>query len=79
MNLRQRDKSIVEYEQRFLMISCYAGGIIKEEKDKCRKFEDGLNDFIRNLQHENFCKLVSVAFTWERLDKEEASRYENRF
>uniref|UniRef100_M1DSU3 CCHC-type domain-containing protein n=1 Tax=Solanum tuberosum TaxID=4113 RepID=M1DSU3_SOLTU len=60
-----------------------AGTIIKEEKDKCRKFEDGLNDSIRKnvaiLQHENFCKLVSAAVTWERLDKEEASRNENKF
>ena len=75
--------STAEYEQNFLRLSHYAGSIIKEEKDKCRKFEEGLNDSIRKnvaiLQHENFCKLVSVAFTWERLDKEEASRYENRF
>ncbi|KAH0675890.1 hypothetical protein KY285_023691 [Solanum tuberosum] len=57
--------------KKFLRISRYAGGIIKEEKFKCRKFEDGLNDSIRKnlsiLQHENFCKLVSAAFTWERL------------
>ncbi|WMV45967.1 hypothetical protein MTR67_039352 [Solanum verrucosum] len=54
--------SIAEYEQSFLRLSRYAGGIIKEEKDKCRKFEDGLNDSIRKnvaiLQHEKFCKLV---------------------
>ncbi|XP_049352548.1 uncharacterized protein LOC125816977 [Solanum verrucosum] len=60
LNLRQRGMSIVEYQQKFLMLSRYAGGIIKEEKDKCRKFEDGLNDSIRKnvaiLQHENFCK-----------------------
>ena len=83
LNLRQRSMSIAEYEQKFLRLSRYAGGIIKEEKDKCRKFEDGLNDSIRKnvaiLQHENFCKLVSAAFTWERLDKEETSRNENRF
>ena len=49
----------------------------------CRKFEDGLNDSIwKNMeipQHENFCKLVSTTFTWERLDKEEASRNKNNF
>jgi len=83
LNLRQRGMSIAEYQQKFLRLSRYAGGIIKEEKDKCRKFEDGLNDSIRKnvaiLQHEKFCKLVSAAFTWERLDKEETSRNENRF
>ncbi|XP_015159649.1 uncharacterized protein [Solanum tuberosum] len=59
LNLRQRGMYIVEYQQRFLRLSRYAGGIIKEEKDKYRKFEDGLNDSIRKnvaiLQHENFC------------------------
>ncbi|XP_049374799.1 uncharacterized protein LOC125839859 [Solanum verrucosum] len=58
LNLRQRGMSIVEYEHRFLRLSRYAGGIIKKEKDKCRKLEDGLNDFIRKnvaiLQHEKF-------------------------
>ncbi|XP_049405207.1 uncharacterized protein LOC125868643 [Solanum stenotomum] len=58
-------------------------GISYEEKDECKKFEDGLNDSIRKnveiLQHENFCKLVSAACTWKRLDKEEARRNENEF
>ena len=31
------------------------------------------------LQHENFYKFVSAAFTWEQLDNEEASRNENKF
>ncbi|XP_015060546.1 uncharacterized protein LOC107006532 [Solanum pennellii] len=83
LNLRQRGMSIAEYEQKFLRFSRYAGGTIKMENEKCRKFEDGLNDPSRKnvaiLQHENFCKLVSTAFTWERLDNEEASRNESRF
>ncbi|XP_049374324.1 uncharacterized protein LOC125839385 [Solanum verrucosum] len=60
LNLRQRGMSITKDEQKFLRLSCYVGGIIKEEKDKCRKFEDGVNDSIRKnvaiLQHEKFCK-----------------------
>ncbi|XP_055803407.1 uncharacterized protein LOC129872443 [Solanum dulcamara] len=83
LNLRQRGMSIAEYQQKFLRLSRYARDIITDEKDKCRRFEDGLNDSIRKnvaiLQHENFCKLVFAAFTWERLDKEEGSRHENRF
>ncbi|XP_049394629.1 uncharacterized protein LOC125858895 [Solanum stenotomum] len=83
LNLRQRGMSIALYQQKFLRLSRYAGGIIKEEKDKCKKFEDSLNDSIRKnvaiLQHENFCKLVSATFTWERLDKEKASRNGNKF
>ncbi|XP_049357231.1 uncharacterized protein LOC125821912 [Solanum verrucosum] len=64
LNLRQRGMFIAEYQQKFLRLSRYAGGIIDEEKDKCRKFEDGLNDSIRKN---------------ELLDKEEASRNENKF
>ena len=69
LNQRQRNMSIVEYEQQFLRLSRYTEGIIKKEKYKCRKFEDGLNDSIRKnmeiLQYENFCNLLSAAFTWE--------------
>ena len=69
---------IADYEQKFLSLSRYARGIINEEKLKFMKSEDGLNDSIRKnvdiMQHEIFCKLVSAAFTWEQLDKEEASR-----
>ncbi|XP_060182336.1 uncharacterized protein LOC132611998 [Lycium barbarum] len=74
--------SIAEYQQKFLRLSRYAGGIINE-KDKCKRFEDGFNNSIKRsvavLQHENFCKLVSTALTWERIDKEQASRNENKF
>ena len=75
--------SIAEYEQMFLRLCCYVVCIIKEEKDKCRKFEDGLNDSITKnvtiLQHDSFLKLVSAAFTRERLDKKEVNRNENKF
>ncbi|XP_060182321.1 uncharacterized protein LOC132611984 [Lycium barbarum] len=49
-----------------MKLSRYASGIINNEKDKCRLFEDGLNDSIR--------KSVS-----ERIEKEQASRIENKF
>ncbi|XP_075091854.1 uncharacterized protein LOC142172004 [Nicotiana tabacum] len=75
--------SIAEYQQNFLRHSRYAGGIIDGERDKCRRFEEGLNGYIRKsvaiLQLEDFSKLISAAFSWERIDKEEASRRENRF
>ncbi|XP_060209835.1 uncharacterized protein LOC132636820 [Lycium barbarum] len=83
LNLEQGGMSIAEYQQKFLRLSRYVGGIINNEKDKCRRFEDGLNDSIRKsvavLQHENFYKLVSAALTWERVDKEQASRNEHKF
>ncbi|XP_060170570.1 uncharacterized protein LOC132601503 [Lycium barbarum] len=83
LNLEQVSMSIAEHQQKFLRLSRYAGGIINNEKDKCRRFEDGLNNSIRKsvavLQHENFCKLVSAALTWEKIDKEQARRNENKF
>ncbi|XP_059277664.1 uncharacterized protein LOC132031769 [Lycium ferocissimum] len=82
LDLKQRSMSIAEYQQKFLGLSRYAGGIISDEKDKCRRFDYGLNDSIRKsvavLQLDNFDKLVSAALTWERIDKEEASRNENK-
>ncbi|XP_059310990.1 uncharacterized protein LOC132062433 [Lycium ferocissimum] len=40
LNLEQGSMSIAEYQQKFLRLSRYAGGIINNEKDKCRRFED---------------------------------------
>ncbi|XP_070010673.1 uncharacterized protein [Nicotiana sylvestris] len=64
-------------------LSRYAGGIIDGERDKCRRFEEGLNVYIQKsvaiLQLEDFSKLISAALTWERINKEEASMRENRF
>ncbi|XP_055803255.1 uncharacterized protein LOC129872324 [Solanum dulcamara] len=83
LNLEQGSMSITEYQQQFLRLSRYAGGIINDEKDKCRRFEDDLNDSIRKsvavLQHEKFCTLVLAALTWERIDKEQIGRNEHKF
>ncbi|XP_075104881.1 uncharacterized protein LOC142178958 [Nicotiana tabacum] len=83
LNLRQGSMSIAEYQQNFLRLSRYAKGIIDGERNKCRRFEEGLNGYIRKsvaiIQLEDFSKLISAALTWERIDKEEASRRENRF
>nr|XP_009599307.1 uncharacterized protein LOC104094989 [Nicotiana tomentosiformis] len=83
LNLRQGSMSIAEYQQNFLMLSRYAGGIIDGERDKCRRFEEGLNGYIRKsvaiLQLEDFSKPISATLTWERINKEEASRRENKF
>ncbi|XP_060170784.1 uncharacterized protein LOC132601736 [Lycium barbarum] len=80
LDLQHRNMSIAEYQQKFLKLSRYAAGIISDEKNKCRRFEYGLNDSIRKsvavLQHDNFGKLVSAALA--RIDKEKASRNENK-
>ena len=54
--------------------------VTKEEK--CRKFEDGLNDYIRahvtRFFHDEFSKIVTCALNVERVKKEEYERKERR-
>ena len=58
LNQRQQGMFVGENEQKFLSLSRYAGGIIKEEKDKQRNFKYGINDSIKKnmaiSKHENF-------------------------
>ena len=52
------------------------------EEEKCRKFEDGLNDYIRayatGFGHDDFYKIVPCALNVERVNKEEYERKERR-
>ena len=52
------------------------------EEETCRKFEDGLNDYIRahvtGFGHEDFSKIVTCALNVERVKKEEYDRKERR-
>ena len=52
------------------------------EEEKCRKFEDGLNDYIRahvtGFSHEDFSKIVTCALNVERVKNEEYDRKERR-
>ena len=60
--------------------------VTKEEK--CRKFEDGLNDYIRlndyiqayvtGFGHDDFFKIVTCVLNVERVKKEEYDRKERR-
>ena len=54
--------------------------VTKEEK--CRKFEDGLNDYIWayviGFGHDDFSKIVTCALNVERVKKEEYERKERR-
>ena len=53
--------------------------VTKEEK--CRKFEDGLNDYIRahtRFFHDDFSKIVTCALNVERVKKEEYEIKERR-
>ena len=45
-NLKQRQSSVTEYQREFIRLSKYAPEILVSEEEKCRRFEDGLNNHI---------------------------------
>ena len=63
-NLKQRQMSVIEYQREFTRLSKYAPEILVSEEERCRKFEDGLNDHIRahvtRFCHEDFSKIVTL-------------------
>ncbi|KAL5834572.1 hypothetical protein ACOSQ4_014069 [Xanthoceras sorbifolium] len=77
-NLKQRQMTVTEYEREFVRLSKYARDMVATEADKCRRFEDELNDYIRLqivvFEFENFTSLVSPALNVERIKKEEQAR-----
>ena len=52
------------------------------EEEKCRKFEDGLNDHTRDhvirFFHDDFSKIMTCALNVERVKKEENERKDRR-
>ena len=46
-NLKQIKMSVTEYQREFTRLSKYAPEMLVIEEEKCRKFEDGLNDHIQ--------------------------------
>ncbi|KAL5857686.1 hypothetical protein ACOSQ3_005144 [Xanthoceras sorbifolium] len=77
-NLKQRQMTVTEYEREFVRLSKYARDMVATEADKCRRFEDGLNDYIRlqvaAFEFEDFTRLVSAALNVEIIKKEEQAR-----
>ena len=67
--------SVTEYQREFTQLSKYALEILVSEKEKCRWFEDGLNDHIQahviGFFHGDFSKIVTCALNVERVKKEE--------
>ena len=81
-NLKQRQMSVTEYQREFTRLSKYAPKMLVTEEEKCRKFEDGLNDYIwahvTRFCHDDFSKIVTCALNVERVKKEEYERKEIR-
>ena len=77
-NLKQRQMSVTEYQREFTRLS----EVLVSEEEKCRRFEDGLNDHIRAhvtaFGHEDFSKIVTCALNVERVKKEERERKDKR-
>ncbi len=73
--LRQRQLTVSEYEREFVRLSGYALEIMPTEVDKCRRYEDGLNDNIRLIVTSHhftyFSQLIASSFDVERVRNEE--------
>ena len=48
INLRQKSMTVAEYEMKFTQLSPYAPMMVATERDKCRRFKDGLHYDIRS-------------------------------
>ena len=72
--------SVTEYQREVTRLSKYAPEMLVTEEEKCRKFEDGFNDYIRThvFFHDDFSKIVTCALNVERVKKEEYGRKERR-
>ena len=74
--------SVTEYQREFTRLSKYAPEILVSEEEKCRRFEDDLNEHIRAhfiaFFHEDFSKIVTCALNVERVKKEERERKDKR-
>ncbi|XP_037492812.1 uncharacterized protein LOC119369921 [Jatropha curcas] len=76
--LRQNRLSVAEYEREFTRLSRYGKGIVTTETERCKKFQEGLNDEIQMgvvaSRFREFSALVEAAQEIERIQAEELVR-----
>ena len=81
-NLKQKQMIVTKCQREFTRLSKYAPEMLVTEEEKCRKFEDGLNDYIRahviGFFHDDFSNIMTCALNVERVKKEEYERKERR-
>ena len=74
LNLKQRTMTVAEYEVRFTQLSHYAPMMVATKRDRCRRFEEGLNYEIRDRftpgDLRSYPDLRAAAIKAERLQKE---------
>ena len=75
LSLRQRTLTVAKYEVRFTQLSQYAPMMVATEKDKCRRFKEGLYYEIRSRitpsDLQSFQGLRAAAIRAERLIREQ--------
>ncbi|XP_052486372.1 uncharacterized protein LOC128041087 [Gossypium raimondii] len=75
LNLTQGDRSVAEYEAKFLSLSRYTQGMVATEYDHCVHFEDGVRDSLRVLialqMEHDFLALVEKAKIAEEVKRAE--------
>ena len=73
LNLKQGNMTVAEYEVKFTQLSRYASSMVATERDKCRRFEEGLKYEIRSKitigELRNFTDLRAATIRAERLIK----------
>ncbi|WOG86435.1 hypothetical protein DCAR_0205639 [Daucus carota subsp. sativus] len=89
LNLKQGNMTVAEYEVKFTQLSRYASSMVATERDKCRRFEEGLKYEIRSKitigELRCYTDLRAAAIRAERLIKEKpaffskSKREETRF
>ena len=79
-NLRQRQMSVTEYQRELTRLSKCAPEILVSEEEKCRRFEEGLNDraHVTGFFRDDFSKIVTCALNVEKVKKEEKERKDKR-
>ncbi|WOH03791.1 hypothetical protein DCAR_0623191 [Daucus carota subsp. sativus] len=74
LNLKQGNMTVAEYEVKFTQLSRYASSMVATERDKCRRFEEGLKYEIRSKitigELRSYTDLRAAAIRAERLIKE---------
>ena len=85
LNLRQRNMTVAEYEKEFNRLSKYAPESVLTESFRCRQFEDGLQDFLKerlvavtSFQQVTYYQLVQAAVRIEKLDVARKEREQKR-
>lgn len=78
IHLKQKEILFLEYKIKFVNLSRYSMEIIPSNKEKCRKFKDGLNWKIQKsllvIRTEDFNELVEAAQEAEQLFRNDRSK-----